>query len=84
MNMETKGHETSNAAAIWIPVGLAIGCMLGIAFGDARLGPSIGLIGGSIVTLSVERRQKKTGLLSLIVAVVALVWIVALRIIERS
>lgn len=80
MNPKIKFEDEEQRAALWIPVGMAIGVAIGGVLDDTAFGVAIGLIGGSAITLGIELKQKKRGPLLLGVALVALVWIVSLRV----
>ena len=45
---------------LWIPVGMAVGALVGSFFQDTTFGLSVGLMVGSVATMLIERKRKKT------------------------
>ena len=69
---------------LWIPVGMAVGSLVGSFFHDTTFGLSIGIMAGSVVTMLIERKRKKTpGRLVIAVGVLAIVVVVVTEVINR-
>ena len=69
---------------LWIPVGMAGGSLVGHIFQDTTFGLSVGLMVGSVITMLIERKRKKTNRLVVAVSVLGVVVVVVTEIIERT
>ena len=50
----------TDPAGVWLPVGVAIGCSLGVAMGNLALGVGLGVaVGGLIMLLSRNRNDSQ-------------------------
>ncbi|HVX91264.1 MAG TPA: hypothetical protein VHC20_06620 [Candidatus Paceibacterota bacterium] len=71
--------------SLLIPVGMAIGSLIGQVFHDFVFGMSVGLMAGSVVAMFIDRKRKRTpSLLMISVGALATVTVVALKIIQRT
>jgi len=86
MTIEPPARKSPLAdPALLMPVGMAIGSLIGQLFHDFVFGMSVGLMAGSVVTMLIERNRKKTpGLLAIAVGALATLTVVILKIIERA
>lgn len=72
-------------SGVWIPFGILIGLLVDSYLYDTTIGMSIGLMAGSVVTLIIERKRKKSASrLSIAVGVLAIVVVVATELITRA
>lgn len=84
MISHTHSPESVRPESIWTLFGVLAGAATGLVFSEVGYGASIGLLAGSIITMVLERKRQKKQHSRLVigVSVLALVCIVAFRIIE--
>ena len=86
MTTESPARNSMFAeSGVWIPFGMLIGMFVDSYLYDTTIGMSIGLMTGSVVTLIIERKRKKSASrLSIAVGVLAIVVLAGTEIIGRA
>jgi hypothetical protein len=84
MNTPNRSANLKRADAKWISTGVLFGIVFGSFTGDLLAGVSMGLLLGSIVISVRARKTEQPSKIWLFVGGFALLWMIALDIIERA
>jgi hypothetical protein len=70
---------------LWTPVGIAVGSAIGYFIHDTTFGLSVGMMTGGVVAMFCEKKRKKPrSWLVIGVGVLAIVVVIATRVIDRA
>lgn len=82
--MDTTHQKTQNGAALWLPIGIALGAAFGSYLNDTSTGMSLGLMAGASISVLRDYRSGKRSIVWAIVGAFAVAWTLALVWIERA
>ena len=82
--MDTTDQKTQNGDALWLPIGIALGAAFGAYLNDMSMGMSLGLMVGAAISMLRDYQRGKRSIVWPVVGAFAVVWTLALVLIERA
>jgi len=52
-------HQQGSGIALWLPIGMCLGCSYGLLFDNLAMGMSLGMLWGVAIGVIVDSRRKK-------------------------